>query len=187
MVSHFFEKQREFIHQTSLYHKLFCCLTKMQNMCIMSNREFSQHLMEIAMAAVFILCTREGASGLEVLLGQKHNGRILERGLTVPAGGMEKRDNGSRHDAAIRELFEEAGVLLNTDRLEEFRIEGGDWWYHARLRSDEVPSEDPELNPQTGKPVWGPAQFYPANKLPENIARWQTKKLNKALAHVLPE
>ncbi len=140
--------------------------------------------MEIVMVATFVLCTREDGPNMKVLLGQKHDGGMGGNGLAVPAGSKNKSDS-CLENTAIRELWEEVGILLTPDRLEAFTV-GGDQWYHVRLHIDEVPREGPELT-RDGKPLWGPAQFYLASKLPKAIAYWQRKKLKKAIARIRPE
>ncbi|WP_164743429.1 8-oxo-dGTP diphosphatase [Microbacterium sulfonylureivorans] len=59
---------------------------------------------------------RTGASGLEVLLGDKRTG--LGRGKIVGIGGKLDRDETPRH-AAVREVFEEIGVQVEASDLRE--------------------------------------------------------------------
>ncbi len=136
------------------------------------------------MTAAFLLCLRQNTSGdADILLGQKHDGKVADRGLTVPAGRMKKRDHNLLINTAIRELKEETGITVQPKQLKEFRINGGDYWFLAQL-SDETPRSEPEVN-RIGEPMWGPAKFYPLAELPKlPIARWQKKQLKKALAAI---
>lgn len=64
------------------------------------------------------ICTRGEGSSREILLitGGKDDGRWI-----IPGGGIEKDENES--DAALREVFEEAGVKAEIlARVGEFRV-----------------------------------------------------------------
>ncbi|MBI4118051.1 MAG: NUDIX hydrolase [Parcubacteria group bacterium] len=139
------------------------------------------------MAAVFVLCARNGPGGLEVLLGEKLDDRKQDQGLTVPTGHIRgKQERKSRVFAATRELREETGIALSHERFLGFRIKGGDYWFWSMLTCEE-PRPEPEFD-RFGRAVWGPARFYPIQELPKlPIARWHRKKLLRAVGHLLEE
>jgi 8-oxo-dGTP pyrophosphatase MutT (NUDIX family) len=65
-----------------------------------------------AIPAATVILVREGAAGLEVFLVKRHRKSSFMSSAFVFPGGKVDAADGTAETAAIRELFEEAGVLL---------------------------------------------------------------------------
>lgn len=69
--------------------------------------------------AATVILVREGAEGLEVFLLKRHRASsFMSNAYVFPGGKVDAEDDG-HETAAIRELFEEAGVLLATPPMSE--------------------------------------------------------------------
>jgi 8-oxo-dGTP pyrophosphatase MutT (NUDIX family) len=92
--------------------------------------------------AASVILLRDGAGGLEVLLVQRNPGARFMGGAWVFPGGSVHDDDGGPEGAGLRELQEEAGVMLEgPDALVPFsrwitpaevKIRFDTWFYVAR-------------------------------------------------------
>lgn len=75
-----------------------------------------------------LILLRDGAEGLEVFMIRRHGGLRFAAGATVFPGGRVDQEDGVPADdialrvAAIRETFEECGILLARGPLDEERL-----------------------------------------------------------------
>jgi 8-oxo-dGTP pyrophosphatase MutT (NUDIX family) len=83
------------------------------------------------MPAATVILLREGAGGPEVFLVRRHRRSTFMSDAFVFPGGRREPADRSDEEAAIRELFEEAGVLLTTEPIAQ-----QDEW-RRRLNADE--------------------------------------------------
>lgn len=70
-------------------------------------------------ASVVLLRARAGSGAAEVFLLRRHGkASFMARSFVFPGGAADPEDGGDLRVTAARELFEEAGVLLVTERLD---------------------------------------------------------------------
>lgn len=84
--------------------------------------------------AATVILTRSAQSGLEVFLLKRHKKSSFMSSAFVFPGGKVDPDDGADEVAAVRELFEEAGVLL-VDRPLSAEVQSG---WRRRLLAGEV-------------------------------------------------
>lgn len=89
-------------------------------------------------AAGTLVLARDGADGLEVLMVRRGRGAaFMADAYVFPGGRVEKDEPGGAPGAAIREAFEEAGVLLArpaaaSSGSDMIRLDGEPWTKEAR-------------------------------------------------------
>jgi 8-oxo-dGTP pyrophosphatase MutT (NUDIX family) len=81
--------------------------------------------------AATLLLLRDGAAGLEVLMLERHRDAFFSSALVFPGGRLDPADGASGEDAsfrvaAIRETYEEAGVLFARGKSGQALLRAGD-------------------------------------------------------------
>lgn len=84
-------------------------------------------------ATVALVRESADARGIEVFVLRRHASMAFAPGAVVFAGGGVDRSDGNVARAAVRELFEETGVLLASDEAGAFPDTGTPSWEARRL------------------------------------------------------
>jgi 8-oxo-dGTP pyrophosphatase MutT (NUDIX family) len=132
--------------------------------------------------AATVILVRPGTHGLEVFLVRRHRKASFMSNAFVFPGGKIDPDDGGPEVAAVRELFEEAGVLLAdrslpADRQREWRrrLLVGETSFAALLAEEKLAPDLTRLHPWSRwvTPSFEPkrfdAQFFVAELPPDQI------------------